>query len=195
MKRVVGQADALDQGAALGGKAGALDVQILDQGDGVALLQHGAVGVNGRHAVVIFGSHARFGPGLGLFFHVHHVQHVLSPHFALGGEGFQLAPCHDLNGRYLAPHAVAQAAPVVDNHGLWLLQLAAAGIADGHAVIIIAGGGVGYHESGQCLLGAAQFTLGACARLQDGVDGHVIDPLVGSKATRIGGAHQRGGGI
>ena len=195
MERVVGQTDALDQGAALGGKTGAFHVQILDQGNGVAFLQHGTVGVNGRYAVVIFVSNTSFSPGLGFVFHVHHVQQILSPHFTLAGECFQLAPCHHLHRRHLAPHAVAQATPVVDHQGIRLFQLTTAGVTDSNAVIIVAGGGVRHHEGGQRLLGAAQFTLGARARLQNGVDGHVVGPIASVKRPALGGARERGGGI
>lgn len=37
---IIGQADRLDDGALLDDRAGALDLQILDQGDGIAIRQH-----------------------------------------------------------------------------------------------------------------------------------------------------------
>ena len=38
--RIIGQADRLDDCALLDDRAGALDLQILDQGDGIAIRQH-----------------------------------------------------------------------------------------------------------------------------------------------------------
>ena len=66
---------------------------------------------------------------------------------------------------------------MVDHCGRRLLQLATAGVAQGNAVIIIAGRRVGDREGSQRLFGTAQFTLGARARLQDGIDGHVLVPF------------------
>ncbi|MNG98902.1 hypothetical protein D3C79_580610 [compost metagenome] len=77
---------------------------------------------------------------------------------------------------------------MVGDQGIRLLQLTTTGGTERHAVIVVAGGGVGHREGSQDVFCSTEFTLGARARLQDGIDGHVLIPFIGGK--RSAGAHR-----
>ena len=74
MLRIIREGNVAHGGTALGGKVGALDVQILDDGDGIARLQRRAVAVQGGLTVFIFRGHTGFGPGFHIRFQVQHIQ-------------------------------------------------------------------------------------------------------------------------
>src|SRR5690606_9591687 len=109
--RVIGQGNTTHRGAALGGEVGTFYVQIFDQGNVVAGLQNGTVGIAGR--LTIFFRTAGFGPLAGVVFHIHNIQQILRPGFTSRSQTFQHPVRHHLHRRHLAPHTVVQTTPVV----------------------------------------------------------------------------------
>src|SRR5690606_38127676 len=76
---VIGQGNTAHGSAALGSKVGTFYVQIFDQGNVVAGLQNGTVGIAG--GLTVFFRTAGFGPLAGVIFHVHNIQQILRPTF------------------------------------------------------------------------------------------------------------------